>query len=116
MNQLDRYDEAGVIQAVGLQKTQRTGNLNGQQTHVGRPCVTIRTEATYNRTWKQYLGSRFGLCSSAIADDFIVTPRACSSSRESMYRAFPASLDEMIPFDDTNESASVVLPAQKNMG
>jgi len=33
-----------------------------------------------------------------------------------MYRALPSSFDEMMPFDDTSESASVVLPDPSGMG
>ena len=51
-----------------------------------------------------------GRYASAIDDAFIVMPRSCSSSRLSMYRTWPASRDEMMPFDAISPSASVVLP------
>jgi len=47
-----------------------------------------------------------------MADDFMVMPLSCSSSRLSRYLTFPASLDEMIPFEAIRLSDKVVFPAK----
>lgn len=46
-------------------------------------------------------------------DDFIVIILSCSSFLESRYLNLPASLFEMMLFDDMRQSDSVVFPKKK---
>eukprot|EP00963_Diacronema_lutheri_P000160 scaffold6_cov330-Pavlova_lutheri.AAC.12 len=56
------------------------------------------------------LDASLGACKSAMAVDFMVMPRCCSSSRLSKYRSFPAILGWMMPLLAIRLSVSVVLP------